>query len=95
MNITDYIKPELICLAVALYALGAGLKKSNVRDCLIPSILGLSGAFLAALYVFATSDISTPQNVMLAIFTGITQGVLCAGGSVYVNQLIKQGKKAE
>lgn len=95
MNITDYIKPELICLAVALYGMGIGLKKSKVKDNHIPAILGATGVVLAALYVFATSDISAPQNIMLAIFTGITQGVLCAGGSVYVNQLIKQGKKVE
>ena len=27
------------------------------------------------------------------IFTGITQGILLAGGSVYVNQVIKQSLK--
>ena len=27
------------------------------------------------------------------IFTGITQGILLAGGSVYVNQVIKQISK--
>ena len=33
---------------------------------------------------------------LLAVFTGITQGVLCAGATVYVNQIVKQaGKKDE
>lgn len=96
MNITEYIKPELIVLAVALYFVGMGMKKSAViADKWIPFILGAAGIVAALLWVCATSDLSTAQGVMLAIFTAITQGVICAGVSVYVNQLIKQGKKGE
>lgn len=95
MNMMDYIKPELVIVAVGLYFVGLALKKSQLKDKLIPALLGAVGIALSCLYVCATSDLSTGQNVMLALFTGITQGILCAGASVYVNQLIKQGKKEE
>ena len=95
MNIMDYIKPELIVLAIALYFIGMGLKKSQVKDKWIPYILGAVGVTLAFVYVIATSDLSTAQGVLLAVFGGVTQGILCAGMSVYVNQLIKQGSKGE
>ena len=39
------------------------------------------------------SPISGWQSGMAALFTAITQGVLCAGGSVYVHQLLKQSKE--
>ena len=96
MNISEYIKPELIVLAVMLYILGMGLKKSaTIADKWIPYILGAAGVVLALVWVCATSDLSAPQGVLMAIFTGITQGVICAGASVYVNQLIKQVGKGE
>ena len=93
--ILEFIKPELVVLAVVLYLVGLALKKSAVKDKFIPLILGVVSVVLATLYVMATSDLSTPQNVALAVFCAITQGVLCAGASVYVNQLIKQTKKTE
>ena len=35
------------------------------------------------------------QGILLAVFTAITQGVLVAGVSVYINQIIKQKKYLE
>lgn len=93
--ILKFIKPELVVLVVVLYLVGVALKKSAVKDKLIPLILGIVGVVLATLYVVATSDLSTLQNVAWAVFCAITQGGLCAGASVYVNQLIKQTKKNE
>ena len=40
-------------------------------------------------------QISTYQEVLIAIFTAIVQGILVAGASVYINQLIKQNNKEE
>lgn len=93
MNIMDMIKPELLVLVVALYFLGSALKKSQLNDKYIPIILGIAGVITAAMWVCATTSLVTMQDVLLAIFVGITQGVICAGMSVYVNQLIKQGQK--
>ncbi len=59
-------------------------------DSKIPVILGVCGVLLAAVYVLAAAPISGYQAGMAALFTAITQGVLCAGGSVYVHQLLKQ-----
>lgn len=89
-QLQEYIKPELLVLIPVLYFIGAGLKKSEVKDKFIPWILMASGIVLSMLYVLGTSGIT-----MVAIFTAITQGILCAGTSVYVNQLVKQSNKAE
>lgn len=90
MNITDYIKPELTVLVAVLYIVGMALKKSAVNDKFIPAILGGVGVLLSLIYVIGTATLTTPQEIALAVFTAITQGVLVAGASVYVNQLIKQ-----
>ena len=90
-KILEYVKPELLVLALVLYFVGMALKQSKtVSDRFIPLILGFIGIILASIYVLAESSISGAQSVLMALFTGIVQGVLCAGLSTYVNQLIKQ-----
>lgn len=95
MNYQDYIKTELLILVPVLYFIGIGLKKSKILDKWIPSILGLSAVVLSAIWVIATTDISGLQEAASAIFTAVTQGILVAGTSVYVNQLYIQAKKEE
>lgn len=93
--VLNYVKPELIVVAIALYFLGIALKNTEkVKDKMIPFILGAVGIVLAFIYVFATSAVSTYQDVLFAIFTSIVQGMLVAALSTYVNQLLKQSKKA-
>lgn len=95
-NLLNYVKPELIVVAIALYFIGAALKSSNViKDTYIPLILGIMGVILSVIWVLATTQIVGYQSVLMAIFTGITQGFIVAGLSVYVNQLVKQFGKQE
>lgn len=91
----DFIKPELLVLVPVLYLVGAGLKKSEIKDKLIPLMLGVSGVLLAAMYIGATSTFNGAQDVVYGAFAAFTQGVLCAGASVYVNQIVKQATKNE
>ena len=94
--IMNYVKPELVILAVVLYLIGVAFKKAElVKDKYIPAVLGLLGIVFAAMYVFATSRFAGAATILMAIFTSVMQGVLCAGLSTYVNQLIKQSKKDE
>lgn len=93
MDFQEYIKPELLILIPVLYLIGAGIKKSNIADKYIPLILGGTGIILSVVYLLATEPIIGTQAVATAVFTAITQGILCAGASVYVNQLIKQAKR--
>lgn len=86
--VKEFVKPELLVLIPVLYFVGAGLKRSETEDKYIPYILGFASVGLAALYVCGTEGIT-----LIGVFTAITQGILCAGASVYVNQLIKQRKK--
>ena len=89
----EFIKPELLVLIPVLYLLGVALKKSQASDKHIPWILGVVSVVLCSLFIGATSIINGYQEVLTAIFSGLTQGVLCAGASVYVNQIIKQSGK--
>lgn len=93
MDFTDYIKPELFILIPVLYVIGMACKKLEaINDKFIPLIVGGCGIVLAIICVLATSDLSNPQAVALAIFTALTQGVLTGGLSVYANQIFKQFK---
>lgn len=92
----EYIKPEVIVVAFALYFIAEAIKKSEViPNKLIPLILGIVGIIITSLYIFATCSIEGYREILLATFSIITQGTLVAGASVYVNQIIKQSKKEE
>lgn len=95
-QIMNYVKPELIIVAVVLYFLGIALKQAeHVKDKNIPLILGGVSIILCATWVLATSEIRDAQQVAMAIFTAVTQGILTAGLSTYVNQIKKQMDKDE
>lgn len=95
-QIMNYVKPELIVVAIVLYFVGMGLKKAEaVADKYIPLILGGVGIVLCAVWVLATGPLSTGQDIAMAVFTAIVQGILVAGLSTYVNQIIKQINKTE
>ncbi len=91
----EFIRPELLILIPVLYLYGVALKKSQVADKHIPWLLGVASVVLSFLFIAATSEIAKWQEVLMAVFSGLTQGVLCAGASVYVNQLMKQAGKCE
>lgn len=95
MDINQYVKTELLILIPVMYIVGLGLKKSNVADKFIPLILGIISVVLSALWVFATNNLESWKEILVAFFTAVTQGVLAAGASVYVNQLYIQAKKDE
>ena len=95
-QIINYIKPELIVVAIALYFIGMAVKQSEtIADKYIPSILGIAGIVICGIYVIATCTIGTGHDIAMALFTAIVQGILVAGLSNYVNQLIKQSGKEE
>ena len=95
-QIMNYVKPGLIVVAVVLYFVGMGLKQAQaVKDKYIPIILGGTGIVLCAIWVLATSPLGTGQDIAMAVFTAIVQGILVAGLSTYINQIVKQANKSE
>ena len=94
--IQEYIKPELLVVAIVLYFIGMGIKNTEkISDKYIPLILGAIGIIISAIYVIATSQFNGYQSILMAIFTSIIQGILVAGLSVYANQITKKAKKEE
>lgn len=95
-QIMNYVKPELIVVAIALYFIGMALKQAqSVKDKYIPLLLGGVSIVLCAIWVIATSTITNAQEAAMAVFTAITQGFLVAGLSTYVDQIKKQMNKEE
>lgn len=95
-QIIDYVKPELIVVAVVLYFIGLAIKNTEkIKDNYIPVILGAIGIVLCAIWVIANSTFTSTSDICMAIFTAIVQGILVAGLSVYTNQLFKQSNKEE
>ena len=70
-------------------------QSETIADKYIPSILGIAGIVICGIYVVATCTLRTGQDIAMAMFTAIVQGILVAGLSNYVNQLIKQSGKEE
>lgn len=95
-EILRYVKPELIVVALVLYLMGQGIKQSQtIKDKYIPLINGTAGIILCGFYVFAVSETDTIQKIAMAVFSAMTQGILVAGLSTYINQLVKQWGKLE
>lgn len=95
-EIMNYVKPELLVLAIVLYFVGMALKKTEtIADKYIPVSLGGLGILLCGIWVIATSPLSGMQEIAMAIFTAVVQGILVAGLSTYINQIIKQSGKEE
>ena len=74
-ELTQYIKADFAVLVAVLYCIGRGLKA-----------LTFCGIGLACLSV--VSRYASYGNWAAALFEGVVQGVLCAGMSVYLNEVI-------
>ena len=90
----QFIFPELLVMVPALYVLGYAFKCAQpVPDKYIPALLGAVGVVIAAVYMLSITNVAGVQAVANMIFAAVVQGLLCAGGAVFANQLIKQPKK--
>ncbi|EEG72749.1 hypothetical protein CLOHYLEM_07148 [[Clostridium] hylemonae DSM 15053] len=95
-QIMNYIKPELMTVAIALYFLGMWFKQAAfLKDKYIPLVLGIIGIFMCGIWIMATASCATARDIAIALFTAVVQGILAAGVSTYINQLIKQAGKTE
>ena len=76
-QIMNYVKPELIIVAVVLYFLGMWFKQAAfIKDKYIPLALGLIGVIICGIWVLSTSVFENTQSVFAGIFAAITQGIL-------------------
>lgn len=92
----NYVKPELLIVAIVLYFLGVWLKQAAFfKDKYIPIVLGIAGILICGIWVVSTETLVTGQDIAAAIFASVTQGILVAGVSTYVNQIYKQLMKNE
>lgn len=92
MDMMELIRPEMLTLIPVLYLVGVALKKAEVfENKYIPLGLGLLGALLGAAWLLVFRD--AEYNTMQSLLMGVVQGILCAGCSVYANQIYKQLKE--
>lgn len=85
MEIIDYIRPELLFVAVICYLVGELVKGTKLKNNFIPLIVG--GVGIAIGIVYCGLEVSWSFN---GVVTGAVQGLLCAAASTYINQVIKQ-----
>ena len=92
MDMMELIRPEMLVLIPVLYLIGVALKRAEVfENKYIPLGLGLLGALLGAAWLLVFRD--AEYNILQSLLMGAVQGILCAGCSVYANQLYKQFKE--
>lgn len=89
----EFVKPELLVLVPVMYLFGVMFAKSEIKNKYIPSLLGCISIVLCLMVVLSSASLDRWQDFMMAAFSGITQGVICAGVSVYFDQIVKQRKK--
>lgn len=88
MEITQYVRVELLVLVPVLWAIGKGLKQFKaLNNAWIPVMLAGAGVLLAVAYLLV---FPSELNVQQAVLTGIIQGVLCTTLAVYGHQVFKQ-----
>ncbi len=75
-NLLDYLKPELLVLIPMVWGLGLAVKASSIQNQRIPLVLCIVTVVVALIYVCATSLVATPQEIAMAAFLSITQGVV-------------------
>ena len=86
-ELTQYIKADFAVLVAVLYCIGRGLKAiQRFPNQFIPLALTFCGIGLACLS--GVSRYASYGNWAAALFEGVVQGVLCAGMSVYLNEVI-------
>lgn len=90
MDFNSYISPELTILIPVLYTIGLFIKNSSIKNWMIPFILGGAGILLTFTYLISKDYPVNAAGVFGLIFASITQGILAAASSVYVNNLYKQ-----
>lgn len=93
--LSSLIESGLVILVPVLNLIGFALKKSAVKDKWIPWALGIIAVMFCGIRVFSDTQIYGLGSVLAGIFTALTQGILIAGASVYLNQVVKQTRKEE
>lgn len=85
----QFVRPELLILAVMLYVLGKFLKLNPrfKKEWTIPYILLGIAIILTPLYVIIVVGEGATASIILS---GVIQGILIAGLTVFANELIKQ-----
>ena len=83
---------SVAAITVICYLLGMACKASMmVKDTLIPSIMGVSGAVLGVVAYFTKMPEFDGFHILTAIAVGIVSGLAATG----VNQIFKQAQKEE
>ena len=91
-SIMELLKPELIVLIAVTWGLGLMIKATKFDNEHIPWVTAVIVAVLALIYVFATTAVTSYQLMLMAIFIGITQGIVAwlIGWKTY-DKFIKNG----
>ena len=85
----DYINSGMLILIPGLFFFGQALKVSPIKDWLIPFVLAGSGIVMSFAWHMGIGGAFGAK----LFFDSVTQGLLCAAGSVYIKNISTQLKK--
>lgn len=85
MALTDFLQAELLVLVPVLYFIGKTLRFSGVSEKKIPLLLCLVGTLLSSLDIFSICASKNVEIILMALYATLTQGILVAGISVYMD----------
>lgn len=89
MNLfNQYARSELMILVPVLYFITMLIHKSDIPDLKISLIVTAISVILSILYSVAVVNIFSLSTLLLAVFSGFTQGVLFAGASMFAGLII-------
>ena len=92
MTIDNLGIASVAAITVICYLLGMACKASEkVKDALIPSIMGVSGAVLGIIAYITKMPEMADMHVLTAVAVGIVSGLAATG----INQLYRQAQKGE
>ena len=95
IDLKEFVKPELLILIPILCIIGTVMKKTGLKDVTGAVILGTISVILSGIWVFANCKCVCFQEIMIAVFTSLTQGILIAGASVLCERFIKIDKSGK
>lgn len=85
----QYARSELMILVPVLLGIAQLIHKSNINSNKVSGIVTVVSVSLCGIYTLATVQLINMQQVFLALFTAITQGVLFAWAAIFGGILLK------
>lgn len=84
----QYARSELMVLVPVLFFLNKLIGQSKINNQYIPFICMGASVLLCGFHIFGYTPVANFGQVMMALFATLTQGVLYAGATMFLNLVV-------